>query len=323
MLHPSGYSVYYESERLLTASPSKKSELLGAIVDGILENDICAGNTAYWLGRDLAGIPEKSEPGAVSSGTETSHGKFSAANSLKLVRDVYRLRGFITAIKRWPGQEVIMDVGCGAFPILALAAAMYHPKAEITALEINQDSADATDRFIRLFGLDDRVQTVNADIAHHPIDPNTTAAVTETFSPALQGEPGPKIVRLLHAGGVPIITPSTAKLCLRMPQSEFFQEVDLRHDAHASIAFKRSPGDKFAEDWYSAADIRAAYYDDFGLVLAGDADAISRGLPFKEKYTLDKLLTEGAFSGRLTYELGHYPFEPGIEAVESHSPALP
>jgi|GEM_PF-2526841 len=319
MRHPSGYCVYYDAEKLSNASANERPELLGSILDGILKGDMQAGNTAYCLGRDLAGIPEESGPSGVSLETDTSHGKFSAAMSLKLVRDVRRLDGFLNAIKRWPEQEAVLDVGCGAFPILALAATTYHPKAEVTAVEINPESADSAEQLIRLFGLSDRVRTVNADIADLSIDTNTTAAVTETFSAALHGEPGPKIVRLLHLGGVPIITPSAAELCLGMPQDKFFQRVDLRHDTHVSIPFERSPDAKFAEDWYSAADIKAAYYDDFGLVLPYDADPISWGLPFEEKYALNRLLAKGAFSGELTYELGYHPFEPTIEAAASRT----
>lgn len=318
MHHSSGSLVYYGAETLSGASPSERPDLLECIVDGFLRKDPKAGNTAYWLGRDMVGIPKSSEHGDISFDTDTSHGKFSAAMSLDLVKDIDRLHGFISAIRRWPEQEAVMDVGCGAFPILALAAAIYHPGAEVRAIEISPESAESAEQFIGQFGFSQRVEVINADIANHAIDPNTTAAVTETFNAALQEEPGPQIVRLLHEGGVPIITPSRAELCLRIAKQEFFQEIDLRRDTDASIAFSlRSDDHELGQYWHSPADIGAVYYDDFGLVLPYDADRISQGLPIIQKSALNEALAKAGDSGTLTYELGCHPFESSLKILEA------
>jgi hypothetical protein len=313
MDHESGFKIHAGINELVNAGKNERSELLEKIVNGFLEGRKTAGDTAFYIGEGLLNRAGDRKPHQVSFDTDTSHGKFSAANSLTLLQGIHRLQGYIGAIKRWPEQFGIMDVGCGAFPILALAAALYHPRAEITGVEINQQSADISEQLVRLFGLSDRIKIVNADISRHKIDSNTTAAVTETFGPALQGEPGPQIVRLLSEVRIPIITPSRAELCLKMPQNKFFQKIDLRRDTHASITYARCGEERFAEDYYSAADITMAFYDDLGLFLPYDTDIITKGLPIGEKTELNRLLAKGPLSGKLTYELGSYSFEPTIE----------
>jgi len=286
--------------------------LFQAIIEGILEKDIVAGNTAYWLGRDLTGLDENSQPEGVSFKTDTSHGKFSAEQSLKLIRDMDRLSGFIKAIGRWPRQEAIMDVGCGAFPILALAAAIHHPKAEIRAVEIDPDAAEAAEEIISQFGFESRVQVLNTDIADQQIDTNTTAAVTETFNSALQEEPGPKIVRLLHQAGVKLITPSSSELRLSVGEKRFYQQVDLRTDTDAAISFYDIDNAALEIEY---PNISASYHDDYGLVLPYDTDVISGGLPFSLKMELRPVLAKAGSSGRLSYELGKYPFEPKVKQL--------
>ncbi|HEY4964167.1 MAG TPA: hypothetical protein VIH90_05720 [Candidatus Saccharimonadales bacterium] len=312
MLHPLGYSIYYDAESLYSATSHEKQLMLGAIVEGILEGDKRAGNTAYCLTSDLVGIPDISPPEEPRNDTPTSHGKLTTSTSLRLLKDNERLRGFTAAIKRWPEQSAVIDVGCGPFPVLALAAAMYHPHAEVSAIEINQEAADAAREIVGHFVLSDRVHVVRADIANHNIDPNTTAAVTETFNSALQEEPGPKIVQLLHRHGIPIITPSLAELRLQIAESTFYQQVDLRTDTHANIVFEGIDSDVFEEDY---PDISAAYSDGFGLVLPYDQDAISNGLRLRLQMVLRPVLERAGSSGCLTYELGKYLFEPKVREI--------
>ncbi len=315
MYHPNtGYFVYYDAHSLTSALPGERREMLKRVVEGIYNQDVEAANTAYCLGRDIAGIPESAPPSPVSFDTQTSHGKLTTSVGLNLLMNKARLHGFIEAIRRWPEQEAVIDVGCGPFPILALAAALHHQKSEVSALDINADSAGAAEQLIAIFGLGDRVHVTHADIANYSIDTSITAAVTETFDSALHGEPGPRIVRLLHDNGVPIITPSKAELCLRMPEdgAKFTQSVDLRSDTHADIAFE---GWSHNPENFQMPDISATYYDDFGLVLPYGVDAISCGMG--SRYTaaginLRKVMRGAGESGRLVYELGAHPFEPSV-----------
>lgn len=310
MLHESRHVVYYDARALSDAQPGEKREMLGTLLDGMLAQDVIAGNTAYCLGTDLTGVSAENSYGPISYATETSHGKFTPYMSLKLIRNMQRLDGFISAIKRWPEQEAVVDVGSGSFPILALAAAVYHPGAHVNAIEINPDAADAAAKIAEAFGMQDRVEIINSDIAKHPVDANTTAAVTETFNAGLQEEPGPKIVRMLHNSGVPVITPSTAELRLTMPSGKFFQGIDLRRDTHAEIAFD---GWDQNTDELRKINISAAYYDDFGIVLPYDADIISSALNYRTSPDLQKAMSDAGGSGHITYELGAHPFEPKVK----------
>ncbi len=310
MIHPSRYIVHYDAQALNSAPHAEKREMLGVVIDGMLNGEIIAGNTAQCLAEDITGIDANRTHEPVPFVTDTSHGQFSASLSLGLIRNTERLHGFINAIKRWPKQEGIIDVGSGTFPILALAAAVYHPTAEVRAIEINPESAEASETIIEAFGMSDRVKVINADIANYDIDPNTTAAVTETFNCALQEEPGPKIVKLLHENNVAIITPSRSELRLSLPDGTFTQNIDLRHDTHAEIAFDGWDNDDI--DGLRIISLSAAYYDDFGLVLPYDTDSISSDLHFSASQILRNTMLR-ANSGRLIYELGAYPFAPKVK----------
>ncbi len=194
-----------------------------------------------------------------------------------------------------------MDVGCGSFPILALAAALYHPKAEVQAIEIHPVAAESATGLIEIFGLSDRLHVVNADIGNHTIDPNTSAAVTETFNAGLVDEPGPQIVRLLHEAGVPYITPASAELQLRVGDAVFSHIVDLRRDSCARIFID---GTGFCSNQPPKPRITTAFYDDKGLVLDHEASSISNplDLDFFSEQLLDVLLREK--KEVLRYKLG-------------------
>jgi SAM-dependent methyltransferase len=313
MRHPSGLSVYYDAETLTAAPSGERQAMLGTILSGMLDANEIAGNTAVCLANDLTDANSLKRFVPVPYTTETSHGELAVSSSLGLLWNRERLHGFLNAIRRWPEQEGVIDVGCGPFAVLALAAAMYHPRAEVTAIEINPDAAQAAAKITEIFGMSDRVHVVNADIAYYPIDTNTTAAVTETFDAALQGEPGPQIVRLLHENGVTVITPSQAELRLCVPDGAFVQQIDLRRDTHASIDFHDSLECTDNPRWV---DLSASYSDDFGIVLPYDADTISMHLHSAEQAALWEVIKQANGPGRLTYELGAYTFQPQLTALE-------
>lgn len=315
MVHSSGYCVYYDTPSLSEAQPTERLQMLGTLIEGIERHEVRAGNTAMCLAMDM--LPDTDGAAhSVSNATETSHGKLATSQSLKLLTETPRMEGFISAIKRWPTQEHALDVGTGPFPIFALATALYHPKAAITAVEMNSHAAEAAAKITQLFGLADRIRVVHADIAEYPIDPNTTAAVTETFNSGLQAEPGPKIVRLLHNAGIPRITPSKANLRLSMPNGKFYQEIDLREDTHADIAFSGWVHD--TETPLGDVNISTEYHDNSGLVLAYDADWITRKLGVHELLALRRALSTAPASGRVTYELGTALFKPLIKEEPSN-----
>ncbi len=140
------------------------------------------------------------------------------------------------AIARWPEQkEGVADVGCGPMGILSLAVAVHHPKAHIQAFELNPTSAQIANEVFDLLGLSERVEVITGDFIEKRPDPNTGAAVTETFHHALTEEPGPQIVRYLHKLSVGIITPCIALLdvdlytCTGSERHAYdMQKIDLR-----------------------------------------------------------------------------------------------
>ena len=268
-----------------------------------------AGNTALSLGLELTDFDRWVTLPETAEGDKYQHGALPPGFSLALVKDLPRLQGYIQAIRRWDKQELIMDVGCGSFPTLALAAALYHPEAEIQAVEIHPVTAESATAIVDLFGLDDRLQVVNANIGDHAIDPNTSAAVTETFNVGLASEPGPQIVRLLHESGVPTITPSNAELRLQVGDAAFTQAIDLRTDSRARIIIDGTDFD--ADSSATVAHITTAYGDDKGLFLDHGESSISQPqtlLSFSRR--LLAVLASGE-KDVLTYTLGE-PFKPEL-----------
>lgn len=303
--------VYFDASAVSAATPAEKHHMLGSIVHGILRDDVMAGNTALSLGLELTDFDRLVPLPSPETAEEDRYqqGALPPAFTLALAKDLPRLRGFIRAISRWDRQELIMDVGCGAFPTLALAAALYHPEAEIQAVEIHPVTAESAAAIVDLFGLGDRLQVVNANISNHAIDPNTSAAVTETFNVALTGEPGPQIVRLLHASGVPTITPSNAELRLQVGDAAFTQGIDLRTDSRARIVIDGTDFDP--DPSAGAAHITAAYGDDNGLFLDHGESSISCPQTLgRFSGQVLRVLASGE-TGVLTYNLGER-FQPEL-----------
>jgi SAM-dependent methyltransferase len=284
---------------LSSARPEEKHRLLDSLVNGMLEGEASAGTMAILLANSTSARYCPPQP----HNTQTAHGHFSADSALKFLQNTNRLKGFIGAIQEWDEPESVIDVGCGPFPVLALAAAALHKTAEVTAVEINSESASRAADVVDMFGLSDRVNVVNTDIANHKIDANTSAAVTETFNAALALEPGPQIVRLLYAAGVPVITPSRAKLRFDAGNLNIFHWVDLRVDTHANIDLTELAENDIEID--EPPGISAAFYDDGGLVLGYDEDTISSQMSIhNDDVHLFKSKASEAPGAYLTYELG-------------------
>jgi hypothetical protein len=298
-----GAEVYFNAADLSVATNAEKHEMLGSIVSGMVDNDDRAGNTAHSLALNFSNLGQwgsRSFPVGYFE-TETWHGALSPIGSIELLLDLPRLKGYIEAIGRWGKQEAAIDVGCGSFPILALAMALQHPQAEIEAVEIHPVAAETAEAVVASFGLSDRVKVVNADIGAHPIDPGLTAAVTETFNNGLLDEPGPQIVRLLHSAGIPTITPSYAQLRLLIGTDATFQYVDLKEERHAKMVVT-SNGRRY--DQGLKPKVSTAFFDDRGLVL--DHDACSIGGPTYLGKLGDQLMNtlSRVGTGVLIYELG-------------------
>lgn len=304
--------VLFDTPTLLEAGGAERFTMLKLIINGMSEGNPTASRTAFRVARELATCEEEvPKPQRPQRSSDYSHGKLPASLSIGLLNNVARLRGFVNAIKRWPPQaQGVLDVGCGSFPVLAMAAAVYHPEAEINAIEINPYAAQNAAIMTNAFGVYNRIAINNADIANYRIAPGTTAAVTETFNAALSGEPGPKIVQHLHNNGVPIITPTIAELRLDLPHASFSQQIDLRRDSYANLAFTDKPDPVTMQPYVN---LSASYADDLGPVLAYGDDVITEGLSTHDNAKLFRALLAAGRSGHLTYELGAWPFDPIIE----------
>jgi hypothetical protein len=123
--------------------------------------------------------------------------EFPAENSaLLLVRSARRVKGFLSAIARAPQAETVIDAGCGSSALLAIGAAVTHPRAEVQAYEINGPAAHCARAVIDLFGLSDRIEVAEADVLTADL-PAADLAVTETFALGLLTEKGHQITEVL------------------------------------------------------------------------------------------------------------------------------
>ena len=94
-----------------------------------------------------------------------------------VLSDQPRTKAFIGAVQERvrsfnAGPKTIYDVGCGAVPLLAIAAALAAPKdtkVNIVGIEINPLSAEIADLIVRKLRLEDKIRIICADAT----DPTT------------------------------------------------------------------------------------------------------------------------------------------------------
>ncbi len=321
MLKPTSTEVFFNVEDLRASGQNQRQDFLAGLLDGYLALDSRAGDTADRIGRVLMneGSGSNYQYPVSPSITDLSHGKFSAGTSLSLTQQVPRIRGFVNAIRRWDkSEEGILDVGTGAFPIMALAAAQFHPKAEVTAVEIDGVAAEVASDIVSLFGLQDRITVINEDVANFAIDPNTSAAVTETFHGGLVMEPGPKIVRMLAESGVEMITPSFASVKLNIAGKQMQKSVDLTQDVFVELQTGRLniPAGKIVR-----AGISYSLADRNGMVLDFFEDDITLPYEIEINPSIGAVLGSNDGIPYISYELGARQLVPRVGFIESQQQA--
>lgn len=123
---------------------------------------------------------------------EFSRWEFTAERSAMLVCQVPRVQGYLGAIARAPQARTIIDAGCGSSALLTLGSAVFHPRAEMLAYEINPGAARCATAVLELFGLAGRASVQTADVTA-ATPPEADLAITETFAEGLLRERGVEI----------------------------------------------------------------------------------------------------------------------------------
>lgn len=183
-------------EELQSGGQAVRQEAATRIVSGMQASEDSA-NMTFW------GVAQRviAEQGAQEAPGDASlpQWEFPAENSaLLVVRYPRRVTGFLKAIARVPQAESVIDAGCGSTALLAIGAAVTHPRAQVMAYEINDPAARCAQSMVELFGLSDRITVTQADTLTADF-PEVDLAVTETFDLGLLTEQGHLITeRLAH-----------------------------------------------------------------------------------------------------------------------------
>lgn len=137
----------------------------------------------------------------------TASGALSFRNVIEnVISDEPRTKAFIGAVRnqmqKFNDEPItIYDVGCGPFPVLAMAAAIENPNAKIICIEINPLSAMIAKRILQ--ALDEtgkirkgQIQVIQGDALSLPIEPTERIdlLISETVGPGLLDE---QVVRIL------------------------------------------------------------------------------------------------------------------------------
>lgn len=306
----SQFELLFSLSDLEQATRAEKQNILDHTVSGLLSEDKLTGLALQVLGKSLIRPSDRliaAPTGAFDfKKTSMSYGALAPYETIGFLTEAPRLGGFSRAIKRWPSQnEGILDVGCGPIPVLSLVAAHLHPESNVTAIEVNQTSAECAARVVDLFGLKDRITVECLDFADYKVPEDINAAVTETFNTGLSVEPWPRIIHALAETGVGTITPSIASLELTIldvlageaktdMRDSSYAEIIVRDFDHSSVP--PSPG---------PIGISASYEDDRGIVVAPGEDQITypMRLPLGTALELVDLVNSDT-SFNLAYELG-------------------
>jgi precorrin-6B methylase 2 len=91
----------------------------------------------------------------------------------------------------------VIDAGCGPIPIFGLIAAMKSPKANVTCLEANPESAAIAEEIIEQLGLEDRIKVVYTDATTYKHNRKIDLLISETMYAGLVNEPQVQIMRNL------------------------------------------------------------------------------------------------------------------------------
>lgn len=204
---------------LENATDSGRREIAKQVVDGLIAQDQDVADQLGQLCATLIENQSRDTPEVYERERrrKLSPGEFRPEEAQRLLTDAVRLGGFLGAIDRIPrwaksNESIGIDAGCGPVPILAIGGAILH--GHVVAYEINPSSHRIAEEAVKLFGLQDRIEVVQADV----LDPKTELpgdawyAVSETFGPGLLArEPGPQIIRRLAGLGIGHVLPWSAR----------------------------------------------------------------------------------------------------------------
>jgi len=134
-------------------------------------------------------------------------GALTTRNVIEAVlADEPRTKKFVRAIqhemhKLEENPATVYDIGCGAFPILGLSAALHNPRARVVGLEINPLSARIAQALINKFVERGNLQAgqvkiMEADALEHPLPPKGSIdlLVSDTFGAGLMDEKGTELI---------------------------------------------------------------------------------------------------------------------------------
>ncbi len=159
-------------------------------------------------------------PHRILSRHVATKGTLAPEGSIACLRDEVRTKFFLLAIREAikgmvsEGKEVIevCDAGTGAFPVMALYAALCSDRVRCTALELNPHSAKAARQIIEAFGLENRIDLHETNAITFTPDPDRPidVLVSETMNVALTDEPMVDIMKNLrpHVRDGGVILPS-------------------------------------------------------------------------------------------------------------------
>jgi precorrin-6B methylase 2 len=86
------------------------------------------------------------------------------------------------------GQLEVVELGCGAHPVVTLIAGLMHDtRVRVTAVEFNPAAAAMAQATVTKFGLEDRIQIVHADARTYEHPRPIDLAVSETMHSAFTG----------------------------------------------------------------------------------------------------------------------------------------
>lgn len=224
-------------DALRTASRKERQAIAARVVGAMTTETTGQANTALFeTYRKLAYETSESEHSFWRAADSARTGQLMQSASAQVVEKVPRTGGFLRAIARSPQAASAIDAGCGATAVLSLGLAVYHPKAEILAYEINFSSARCAAAMLELMGYADRVDVITGDIMQFRL-PKVDLAVTETFNRGLFIEPGCAITRRL-ATCADRILPARASISAR----EGYESSDVNWQLAGSVDFRSTNG---------------------------------------------------------------------------------
>jgi len=124
-------------------------------------------------------------------------GSLTVLEALNCLRDKVRTKKFMKAVKdsvqrldsdTQRDEIYVVDAGCGPLPIMAIYAALSSPKVKCTCIELNPTSAKIARKCIEVFGLQDRVEVIEADATTYKSNNGIDVLVSETMHSALTEE---------------------------------------------------------------------------------------------------------------------------------------